>query len=366
MNSLNLNQNLVKLTSQIIDIQSVSGAEKHLADSIETVLKKYSYLQTHRYGNVIVAKSNFGLQKRIILAGHLDTVPLPTKPNSKGTIPSQLENNILYGRGATDMKSGVAVQLALAHTLNKANVSANTEVTFVFYDNEEVCAKLNGLGKLFKNYPHLLQADFAVLLEPSNATIEAGCNGTLRAEISTQGVAAHSARSWVGKNAIHAMVQVLQILANYSAQTVDVDGLLYKEGLNAVRISGGVAGNVIPDFAKVEINYRFAPNKTTTEAIEHMQQLFADFCVKIVDISAGASPNLTNPYVAQFIKFVGREVYPKYGWTDVSRFVAENIPAINFGPGNPLLAHTDNENVSIAEIQTCYDTLETWLIDTKC
>lgn len=355
--ALDLTSDVADLTAALIDINSVSGNERELADAVETALRALPHLQVTRDGDAIVARTNVGRDERVILAGHLDTVPLPLAAGSRGTVPSSWDGEVLYGRGTTDMKGGVAVQLALAARL--ANPAR--DVTYVFYDHEEVEASLSGLGRLVDNYPELLQGDFAILLEPTDGTVEGGCNGTSRFEVTTVGKAAHSARAWMGQNAIHAAAEILARLRDHEPATVTVDGLEYRESLNAVKIHGGTAGNVIPDRTVVEINYRFAPDKSPDDAEAYVRNLLDGFAVVRTDAAAGARPGLHHPAAADFVAAVGAEPKPKYGWTDVARFSALGIPAVNFGPGDALLAHTDNEHVPAEAIRECFRALERWL-----
>ncbi|MDT0189190.1 succinyl-diaminopimelate desuccinylase [Rothia terrae] len=359
---LDLTQDVAELTRDLLDIFSVSSDEKRIADAVEKQLTSLEHLSVTRDGDSIIARTNWGKDKRIVLAGHLDTVPLPQVEGSLGTVPSQwVEEDgekVLYGRGATDMKGGVAVQLTLAAALTDAHY----DITYVFYDHEEVASELSGLARLMRNHESLLtDADFAVLLEPTNGTIEGGCNGTMRFWIHAHGKASHSGRSWVGENAIHKMADVLGRLATYEAQTYDVEGLAFREGLNAVQIEGGIAGNVIPDHSKVHINYRFAPNKTLDQAIAHVENVFEGYELEFVDKSSAARPGLDADLSRSLIESVGQEPKPKYGWTDVARFSEIGIPAVNFGPGDALLAHTDNEHVSAEAIRECYRALHQWL-----
>jgi succinyl-diaminopimelate desuccinylase len=349
-----------------MDINSVSGNETELADAVEAALLTVPELRIVRDGDSIIARTELGKPERIILAGHLDTVPLPLPAGSRGTVPSTWESGIpgegiLYGRGATDMKGGVAVQLALAGTMFDGGTVPKRDVTFVFYDHEEVEAVKSGLGRLVRNHGNLLDGDFAILLEPTDGTVEGGCNGTSRFEATTVGEAAHSARAWMGSNAIHTAAPILARLAAYEPLTVNVDGLDYRESLNAVRISGGTAGNVIPDRCVVEINYRFAPDKTPDEAEAVVRELLADFDVVRTDAAAGARPGLQHPAAASFVAAVGAEPKPKYGWTDVARFSELGIPAVNFGPGDALLAHKDNEHVHADAVRKCLKALRDWL-----
>ena len=255
------------------------------------------------------------------------------------------------------MKGGVAVQLGLAAELTEPS----RDITYVFYDHEEVDSAKSGLARLERSVPDLLQADFAVLLEPTDGTVEGGCNGTLRFVIAPQGLAAHSGRAWRGDNAIHKLADVLSVLADYEPATIEVEGLAYREGLNAIRISGGTAGNVIPDAASVEINYRFAPDKTLEQAQQHCRELFPGHELEFVDLSPAARPGLDRASAAAFVAAVGQEPKPKYGWTDVARFSAMGVPAVNFGPGDALLAHTDDEHVSAEAIRQCRRVLLSWL-----
>lgn len=363
---LNLRQDVALLTAALIDINSVSGNERALADAVQAALLKIPQLRLVRDGDSIIARTEFGRSERVILAGHLDTVPLPITEGSLGTVPSTWVSGtpgqgVLYGRGTTDMKGGVAVQLALAASMFDDGAEPNKDVTFVFYDHEEVEEAKSGLGRLVRNHGHLLDGDFAILLEPTDGTVEGGCNGTSRFEVTTVGEAAHSARAWMGSNAIHAAAPILQRLAAYQPATVTVDALDYRESLNAVKIHGGTAGNVIPDRCVVEINYRFAPDKSLDQAEAHVKELLSGFDVVRTDGAHGARPGLTHPAAASFVAAVGAEPKPKYGWTDVARFSALGIPAVNFGPGNPLLAHKDNEHVEAGAIRECLRALRTWL-----
>jgi succinyl-diaminopimelate desuccinylase len=352
---LNLEGDVVELTRAICDIESVSGNEKELADAIESALAKYSHLEVIRDGDAIVARTNFGHATRVVIAGHIDTVPVADNLPVK-LLPMEREQ-VLWGRGTVDMKAGAAVQLKLAATLDKTN----TDVTWVFYDHEEVEASLNGLGRIARNRPDLLDASFAVLCEPSNAQVEGGCNGTIRVEVRARGVKAHSARSWMGKNAVHGAAEILNRLNSYEPQSVEVDGLVYRESMNAVLISGGMATNVIPDECVVTVNYRFAPSKSGQEAAAHLCELFDGFEIAMTDLSEGARPGLDRPEAAAFVAATGSEPKPKYGWTDVARFSALGIPAVNFGPGDPNKAHADDENVPVGQIYACEAALRTWL-----
>ncbi|MFE7238143.1 succinyl-diaminopimelate desuccinylase [Streptomyces sp. NPDC057582] len=343
------------LTARLVDFPSVSGDEKELADAIETALRTLPHLTVDRHGNNVVARTNLGRDERVVLAGHIDTVPIADN------VPSRLdENGVLWGCGTSDMKSGVAVQLRIAATVPEPN----RDLTFVFYDNEEVAAHLNGLGHVADAHPDWLAGDFAVLLEPSDAQVEGGCQGTLRVFLRTEGERAHSARSWMGSNAIHAAAPILTRLAAYEPRRPVIDGLEYREGLNAVRIEAGVANNVIPDACTVVVNYRYAPDRSPEDALAHVHEVFADCGVvefTVDDHSGAAMPGLSHPAAKAFMAAVGGTARPKFGWTDVSRFGALGVPAVNYGPGDPLLAHKRNEHVAVERITHCEDRLRSWL-----
>lgn len=354
---LNLHQDVSALTAALIDIESVSGNERQLADEVEQALRGLDHLTVTRNGDALVARTELGRTERVILAGHLDTVPLPRREGSRGTVPSSWDADTLFGRGAVDMKGGVAVQLALAAQLTEPQ----RDITFIFYDHEEVAASLSGLGRLSRENPELLKADFGILLEPTNGVVEGGCNGTLRFVYTASGKSAHSARAWMGHNAIHDAGLILERLRTYVPETITVEGLDYRESLNAVRITGGVAGNVIPDHTEVEINYRFAPDKTLEEAEQKARSILAGFDLVRTDGAGAARPGLNTGAAAEFVAAVGGAPKPKYGWTDVARLSAMGIPAVNFGPGDALLAHSDDEHVSGQAVRDCLAALRRWL-----
>ena len=349
--ALDLDLPVPDLTAALCDIESVSGNEGRLADAIERELGGLSHLRLQRDGDTIVARTDLGRGERVVIAGHLDTVPVA------GNLPTRREGDHLWGRGTVDMKGGVAVALRLAAHLREPR----RDVTYVFYDNEEVESDKSGLGRVAAGHPDWLAGVFAILMEPTSAVVEGGCNGTLRVEVTVRGRAAHSARWWMGSNAIHSAGRVLDRLRSYEPAEIEVDGLSYREGLNAVGISGGIAGNVIPDECVVTINYRFAPSRSEDEAHAHVREVLGGFDVAVTDSVPGARPGLTDPAVASFVAAVGGAARAKQGWTDVARFSALGIPAVNYGPGDPQLAHHDDERVHIAEILACEERMRAWL-----
>jgi len=344
-------QNVLDLTRAVCDLESVSGAEGPLADAVESALRRLPHLEVLRDGDAVLARTALGRPERVVLAGHLDTVPI------NNNFPSTVVDDLIYGCGTSDMKSGVALALHLAATLPDPGY----DVTYFFYEAEEIESKYNGLALVAEAHPEWLEADFAVLLEPTYGVVEAGCQGTLRALVRTHGRRAHTARAWRGVNAIHAAGEVLRRLEDYRPRTVTIDGCTYREGLNAVRISGGVAGNVVPDECTVEVNMRFAPDRTEKQALEHVQEVLEGFELELTDSAPGALPGLTAAPARDFLAAVGSEPAAKLGWTDVARFAALGIPALNYGPGDPLLAHAPDEHVEIGKIRDGAATLHRWL-----
>jgi len=350
---LDLAIDVVTLTAALCDIESVSGNEQQIADAVEAVLRPLGHLDVSRDGNTIVARTNLGCTERVVLAGHLDTVPLTDPPN----LPIRREGDNLVGRGTCDMKGGLAIQLRLAAQLSEPS----RDITYVFYDCEEIEIERNGLARIRRNSPELLQADFAVLLEPTDGAIEGGCKGTLRVDVTAKGKAAHSARPWNGHNAIHEAATILGRLGAYEPQTIEVDGLDYHEALSAVGIRGGIAGNVIPDECVVTINYRFAPNKSGAQALEHVSELFDGYAVELTDTADGARPGLHLPAAKTFVDALAVPVQAKEGWTDVALFSQLSIPAVNFGPGDPNWAHHDHEHCPVQQLVDAEAALLRWL-----
>lgn len=352
---LEISANLVELTLAVCNVESVSGNEASLANQIEAALGAFDHLDVSRDGNAVVAKTNLGRSERVIIAGHIDTVPVAE--NLPAVLHHFEREQVIFGRGSVDMKGGVAVMLKLATELT----SPRYDITWIFYDNEEVASELNGLGRIARNSPEVLVGDFAVLCEPTSALIEGGCNGTIRIELIAKGVKAHSARPWMGSNALHALTPALATLSNFEPETITVDGLDYRESLNAVMVSGGIATNVIPDFAKLTVNYRFAPSRTAAEVEAKLRALFPEYELEVTDLALGARPGLTLGLAQEFAKVVNTPARPKYGWTDVARFAELGIPAVNYGPGDPSLAHADNENVPVGHLFDCHAGLGGWL-----
>lgn len=382
-------RNLNDLMAQVMSVYSVSDDEGPLTDMVEEFLRAQPHLTVRRHGDTLVATTDFGKEHRVVLAGHLDTVPVidnfpplwlePGDPLIRGDVAAAHPGErVLWGRGATDMKGSDAVLLFLAATL----ADPKYDLTFVFYDHEEVAAEKNGLRKVVEAHPDWITGDFAIIGEPTDCGIEGGCNGTMRFDVVAHGVAAHSARAWMGDNAIHKAAEILNRLNAYENKAVDVDGLTYQEGLNATLISGGNGTNVIPGECRVHVNYRFAPDKTLPQAKalmmgadcgaelgngEHVATggVFAGFGIEMKDESPSARPGMDDPLVQSLVALVhertGREPLAKLGWTDVARFSQLGIPAVNLGAGSPLLAHKHDEQLPETDLTLMAGILTDWL-----
>ena len=348
---LKIDQELGQLTLDLVNISSVSQDEKAISDQVQEALGLVKHLKVTRINNSIIAQTNFGHNKRVVIAGHLDTVP------ANHNFPGKKIDNEIVGLGSVDMKSGIAAALKLAHDISQAKY----DITYLFYESEEIETKYNGLELITQQSKDLLNCDFAIFMEPTNGIIEIGCQGSLRFEVSAKGKRSHSARWWNGKNAIHDLTDLLQILNSYKSREPVIDGYKFREGLQAVKINGGVAGNVVPDLVTVNINHRFAPDTTPQAAEENMKKLFKYFNFKLIDAAASAPTGLNNELIKEFISVIGTDIAPKFGWTDVARFASAGIPAINFGPGDPNLAHHPDEKVTIKQIEDVFNSLKKWL-----
>jgi succinyl-diaminopimelate desuccinylase len=347
---------LLTLTAALVAVPSVSRHERDLADQVERRLaERAPKLVRCRVGNTVVANTKRQGGRRVVLGGHLDTVP------GNGNEVPRLDGDVLHGLGSADMKGGLAVLLRLAEEIG---VGAPTEFdcTLAFYEGEEIADEFNGLRHVLEQRPELLDADFAVLLEPTGGRVEAGCQGTLHLRAHFEGERAHSARPWMGRNAIHATADALRRIADHHAETMTVDGLPYRQSVQVVRIEGGVANNVVPDACTLIVNRRFAPGYSIDEARAEVEELLAGAArIDVLSASPAAQPNLEHPLVSEFVHSLGVGVEPKLGWTDVARFAARGVPAVNYGPGDPDVAHTADERVTRDSVEQCYRALARFL-----
>jgi succinyl-diaminopimelate desuccinylase len=344
---------LLALTAELVDIPSVSHNEAAITDHVARVLQPATWLEVTRVGHTLVARTDLGRPQRLVLGGHVDTVP----PN--GNERARVEGDVLWGLGSADMKAGVAVLLELALSVPSPAV----DVTYVFYECEEVQSYFNGVERLFDERPDLLQGDAAVLAEPTGGAVEAGCQGTMYLDVAMTGTRAHAARGWKGRNAIHRLGPVLDVLSAYEGRRVVIDGCEYREGLQAVGVTGGIATNVVPDSAVLTLNHRFAPDRTPAEAAEHVRSVVGPVVdrFEVLDSSPGAPPSLDHPLLSALLGLTGQAPRAKLGWTDVARFATRGIPATNFGPGDPGLAHMAEERVTRSEIHHAFHVLRSLL-----
>lgn len=339
---------LLQLTASLVDIASVSHNELAITDFLEARLAESPWLSVTRVGENLVARTDLGHSRRLMIAGHTDTVP----PNANEA--ARLEAGACWGIGSCDMKGGIAVMAELAATVAEPDL----DVTYVFYECEEIDSRFNGVERLFRERPELMVADAVVVAEPTGAVVEAGCQGTLRAEVTATGTRAHSARGWLGINAIHRLAPVLTTVAAYRPREVEIDGCHYREGLQAVRVGGGVANNVVPDHASLTLNHRFAPDRTAAEAAEHVRSVVGEVDgFEVVDSAPSARPFLDHPLLRSVVEATGQPPRAKLGWTDVARFSARGLPATNYGPGDPNLAHHADEHVTGVDLDTTYGVL---------
>ena len=352
-----MSDDLLLATAALVDIASESHDEAVITDHLEARLRAVPWLDVTRVDNNLVARTSLGRDARLILAGHTDTVP------ANGNAGARIDGDVLHGLGSADMKGGLAVFMTLAESIAAPTV----DVTYVFYECEEVAARFNGLKKLLTSHASLLAGDAAILGEPTQAVIEAGCQGTMRAQLTVGGARAHTARPWMGRNAIHRLGVVLDRLHAYEGRRPVIDGCEYREAIQAVRVEGGVAGNVVPDRAMVTINHRFAPDRTPAEAEAHLRSVIGadllddDATFEVVDSANAASPSLTHPLLRGLADRLDAPPRAKLGWTDVAFFAAQGIPAVNFGPGDPSIAHSAGEHVHRAEIEQAYAVLASLL-----
>ncbi len=343
---------LLTLTAELVSVPSVSHEEAAVVALIEAELRSVPGLSIERVGDNLVARTQLGRSQRLVLAGHTDTVPGDTAAGAR------ISDDTCIGLGSADMKGGLAVMLELARSMTRPSV----DVTWIFYAREEVAGDLNGLLEVLSEAPHLLEGDVAILGEPTSAAIEAGCQGTMRFKVTLSGTRAHSARPWMGVNAIHRAGGLLSAIEDYRYREPEIDGCRFREALQVVHIAGGVAGNVIPDRVELIINHRYSPDRTKDEAETHVREVLSPFIgdgdeVVLVNHAPAALPGLDHPLLTRLVEDGGLDVRAKLGWTDVAFFAARGMPAVNFGPGDPTLAHTADERIERKALEACFDTL---------
>ncbi len=315
-----------------------------LADDADACLL---YLPTTRRGGAPL----------VVFAGHVDTVPVADN------VPGRREGDAVIGRGASDMKAGVAVMLEAMEAFARGELATDLDVGFLFFGREEVSTDDSALLPLFERAPALREADLAVVMEPTDNALEIGCLGNLNARVIARGVAAHSARPWLGDNAIHHAIEALASIADLPIRDVEIDGLVYREVVNVTRIDGGVAANVLPDHVEATVNFRYAPSVTPAQAEARIRELLGHRAVE-VEVVSNARPGpvaIRNPLVERLRRAGDLEVRPKQAWTPVAEFAEGGIEAVNFGPGDPAFAHRDDELVTVAALERSFRTVAAFL-----
>ena len=347
-------KSIAQTTLELCKIPSVTGEEGKIADFLENFLMENNLI-FERYRHSIIAKGPFDkIKPTIMLVGHHDTVP-PHKDDIKTCI----NGNKLYGRGASDMKSGVAVIMHLIKDLDFTVLPYNIQI--VFYDREEGKFEDSGLELLFKQ-SNSLKADFSIVLESTNLNIHPGCQGTIHANLTFKGKTCHSSRPWEGENAIHKAANILKKLAEKEPTEVKIDGLIFKEVMQATMAQAGVARNVIPDHFELNLNYRYAPDKTVEEACKIIEQFINNEAeIEFIDKAYPGPICSDNPLYKRLIDVANCSLEAKQGWTDVARLAYHGIDSVNYGPGLTSQAHQLNEYVMIDDLVKCYDVLKDYL-----
>ena len=347
---MSLSQDLLWLCS----IPSLIGEERALCDAVQARLSRAELASPiRRYGDSIVVPVTRGSGgPRVLLGGHLDVV----RTEHDG-VP-RVEGERLYAPGAADMKSGLALMLALAERSPRYGV----DLTLVFYAREEGPYAENELGDVLAADAELAQTSIAVMLEPSDNKLQLGCGGSIHAAVRFRGRTAHSARPWQGDNAIQKSAALLARLSTLEPQTDERDGLVWQNVFSATMASGGRARNIVPDQFELNLNHRFGPSTSIERARQNVLELVAgEADVELVDVSPSAPPLRHHPLVAALADSGVAGLEPKQAWTDVARFAALGIPAVNFGPGVQAQAHQKNEWTLLPQLDTGLGVLDRWL-----
>lgn len=347
---------LVELAARYVGIPSVSGEERALADEVEATLRSAPALDVTRIGDNVVARTTGSRRHRVVVAGHLDTVP--------GDQGVAVDDGTVTGLGACDMKGSVAVMVALAVSGQRRG----SELTWIFYAREEVARVHSGLLELAAAAPELLDGDVALVCEPTSTHVEAGCQGVARLRLELRGERAHTARPWRGRNAIHRLAGPIAAVAAYVPRAVELDGVTYTEQLQAVAVGGGVSDNVVPDLATLTVSQRVAPDRRAEDAVVELRDTFAPYmadgdAIEVLDVVDPAPPHLDDPVLARLVELSGRAPRAKLGYTDVATFARLGLPAANFGAGDPELAHHRGEFVHADDLQRCFDVLSALLAE---
>lgn len=350
---MSLAARLAERALALVRLPSVIGNEKEIADHVEAWAKTvFAPGEIRRVSNSFVLGRLDDPRPGVALIGHLDTVPAPTAPN-----PPRIEGDRLFGLGSSDMKGALAVMMALAEDVDRARLPVN--LLLVLYAREEGPYAENELGPLMLEVPQLSKLAFGIAMEPTDGAVQVGAVGTLHASLRFEGQAAHSARPWQGKNAIHAAGSLLVDLGNRPRIEVKAHGFTFFEVMSATLASGGRARNVVPEAFEVNVNYRFAPGKPLAQAQAELEAFVAGRAkVTFTDLSPSGRVCLENPWCQALVARSGKPAEPKQAWTDVARFSEAGVDAVNFGPGEGAQAHQAGEGARVSALEESYEALK--------
>jgi succinyl-diaminopimelate desuccinylase len=345
---------LAERTLGLVNIPSVSRDEAAIAEVVQAAVPGASFAERFADGEgFFYVTERLPGRPLILLAGHLDTVPV------QDNLPGRVDDGWVVGLGASDMKGGLAVMLELACWLDETRPTRDVDVGLLFFTREELSADESPLPRIFAACPELREASLAIVLEPTDNTIQAGCLGNLNATLSFHGVAAHSARPWHGENAIDLAVERLLPLTQIEPLPVDIDGLTFTEVLNVTQIKGGVADNVIPDLVECRLNYRFAPNRTLAEARARLEEIAGTSGELAVTSHSPPGRVSARTALVERLRAAGDyRIEPKQAWTPVAQFTDEGIDAVNLGPGATGYAHTRDERIAVSELGRTLEALQ--------
>ena len=343
---------LAARTLELVDIPSESRHEAAIAAHVVSLVPGSFEPEYESDDAFVFVRPRREGRELVVLAGHYDTVP------AQDNLPGRLEDGSVVGLGASDMKGGLAVLLELARELEAQGVEPAVDLALLLFGKEELPAEFSPLPHLFDTSRVVHEADLAILLEPTDGTIQAGCLGNLNARISFGGVSGHSARPWTAENAIEAALEGLRPLAAIEPRPVEVGGLTFTEVVSITQIHGGIADNVIPDRVTAHVNFRYAPDRSPASAEAHLRSLLPPGAAYE---SAGDSPPARvvtdSPLVQRLQRVGGLELEPKQAWTNVADFTMRGIDAVNFGPGATRYAHRRDERVERAALEHAFESL---------
>lgn len=343
-----LGERLARRTLALVDVPSVSRDEEAVLTALRSQMPPAGFELVDAVDTTLfyVPEIRRPGAPFVVLAGHVDTVP------PSGNVPGGRVGDEIVGRGAADMKGALAVMVEVALQLAEGDLSSDLDLGILFFGREELPITQSALLPLFERCPLARAPDLAVVMEPTANAIQVGCLGNLNARVVVHGMAAHSARPWLGDNAIHTAIRALASVADLPIRDVVIDGLTYREVVSVTTIRGGVAANVIPDMVEARVNYRYAPTRTPAEAEARLRELLGRHRVDL-EVTGNAPPGpvtVRNPLVTRLGEAAGLPIEPKQAWTPVAEFASVGVDAVNLGPGDPQYAHRDDERVDVASL----------------